>query len=70
MRQLCGVAMAISKEQAREWAEHFIQSVNDGYEFSTVYEDSDFTDDFPYERDWEEVFDAMVSAKIEVSWDD
>lgn len=62
--------MSISKEQAREWAKYFIERVNDEYEYSDVYEESDFTDDFPYERDWEEVFEQMLRAKIEVSWDD
>ena len=62
--------MTISSEQAREWAKHFIAAANDNYEYSDVYEDSDFTDDFPYPEDWEAVYDEMLTAKIEVSWDE
>ena len=61
--------MAISDEQAREWAEHFIQAANDFYEFSDLYEDEDFTDDYPDEDDWKTVFDLMATANVTVYWD-
>ena len=60
--------MAISDEQAREWAEHFIRAANDFYEFSDVYEDEDFTEDYPDEDDWKTVFDLMVTANVTVDW--
>lgn len=58
----------ITDEQAKHWAEYFIGAHNNFYEFSGIYEDEDFTEDFPDEGDWRKVHDFMVSAKVEVSW--
>lgn len=62
--------MSISKEQAREWAKYFIDRVNDEYEYSDIYEETDFTEEFPEEVDWQSVHVEMLNATIEVSWND
>lgn len=61
--------MSISDEQAKEWAEYFIGAHNEFYEYSDVYEEDDFTDEFPDPADWEKVHSFMTAARIGVSWD-
>ena len=60
--------MSISDEKAREWAEEFIRAHNEQYEYSNVYEDEEFTEEFPDSDDWEKVHDLMTSATISISW--
>ena len=60
----------MTDEEAREWARYFIAIANDDYEYSLIYEDEDFTEDFPDDDDWRKVHDMMRTAKIEVTWDD
>lgn len=60
--------MSISDEQAKEWAETFIRLHNNFYGYSAVFEDEEFTEEFPDEEDWQKVYGLMTSAKISVSW--
>lgn len=60
----------MSEEQVDEWAEHFIKIHNDFYDFSILYEDEDFTEEFPDEEDWVKVHNRMATARIEVYWED
>lgn len=60
----------ITEEQVDEWAEHFIKLHNDFYEFGDLYEDEEFTEDFPDEEDWVKVYNRMTAAKIKVYWED
>lgn len=62
--------MAISKEDARRWAEALIQVHNDEYEYSLVYEDEDIQEAFPDEADQLAILDAMYKADLKVVWDD
>lgn len=63
--------MSISKEDAQGWAEDIILTqINDRYEFSDVYEYEEFTDEYPDEEDWKIVHNAMLKAKVQVSWDE
>ncbi len=60
----------ISDEEAKEWAYEFIEQANQFYEFSDIYEDEEFTEEYPDEEDWKKVYDFMTTAKIFISWDD
>lgn len=62
--------MAISKEDARRWAETLIQVHNDEYEYSLVYEDEDIQEEFPDEADQLAILEAMYEADLKVVWDD
>jgi hypothetical protein len=62
--------MAISKEDARLWAERLIQIHNDEYEYSFVYEDEELVEEFPDEADQIAILDAMYEANLKVEWDD
>lgn len=60
----------MTDEEAKTWAKYFIELANNFYEYSDIYEDEDFVDAYPDEEDWQKVHDLMVTANIEVSWDD
>lgn len=62
--------MAISKEEAREWAEHLIMFYHGDYDYSEVYEDEDITEKFSDQKDWEAIHEQMNQANIKVVWGD
>lgn len=60
----------MTDEEAKKWAERFLRLHNSEFEFDLIYEDDDFTEEFPDDADWRKVRDFMYQAKLEVSWDD
>lgn len=59
----------MNEEQIDEWAEYFIKAHNEFYEFGNLYEDEEFTEEFPDEEDWIKVHNRMATAKIKIYWE-
>lgn len=60
--------MSISEEWAKWWAEEFILSWISSFEYSAVYEDEEFTANYPDEEDWQAVLNKIGQARIGVTW--
>ena len=53
---------------AKGHAERIIESLNQFYEFSDVYEDEELEE--ATEEDWRQIYDLMIGAKVTVTWAD
>lgn len=62
--------MSISKKEAQKWAEFIIQETVAYPNYSDVYDNEHFTEEYPNEDDWDKVFRMVEKAKVLVSWDD